>query len=209
MALAIIAWSIASCVVAELLGYWLHRLLHSGLIGFLSRNHMKHHMVFYGPQDKQRTPQYLDATDGSLSLGNIGTEWLLPAALVIGASLAGFRYFHVRLQYQLLFLGITLAWSFLMFSYLHDAMHIEGIWLEKNRWLRSWFVAARRLHDIHHHEVNSSGIMDKNFGIGFFWFDRVFGTMSPSAHNFNSAGYDVARVRFKSVLEENKTVEQL
>ena len=54
-----------------------------------------------------------------------------------------------------------------MFSYLHDVMHVEGYWMEKNRWLRRWFTSARNLHDIHHHVVNRDGLMDKNFGICF------------------------------------------
>src|SRR5258708_31442406 len=80
---AVIAtWVSGSCVSTELLGYWLHRLLHSGAIGFLSRNHMKHHLVLYGPLPAQRSNEYRDATDHSFSLGNVGLEWLIPAALL-------------------------------------------------------------------------------------------------------------------------------
>ena len=43
--LAVASWLTGSCISAELLGYWLHRLLHGGIFGFLSRNHMRHHMV--------------------------------------------------------------------------------------------------------------------------------------------------------------------
>lgn len=39
--LVIASWLAGSCILAELLGYWLHRVLHSGMIGFLSRNHMR------------------------------------------------------------------------------------------------------------------------------------------------------------------------
>jgi hypothetical protein len=69
---SIVVWIASSCFSAELLGYGLHRLLHSGLIGFLSREHMKHHMVLYGPLQPQRFEKYRDATSGDLSLGNIG-----------------------------------------------------------------------------------------------------------------------------------------
>jgi len=199
--LAIGAWSIGAVLTAELLGYWLHRLLHTGLIAFLSRNHMNHHMVQYGPLQKQRTPQYHDATEGRIALGNIGLEWLIPGALLIAAVLFIFHFLHVRVAYQLLFIGETLVWSFLMISYLHDIMHVESIWLEKNRWLAPWFVRARRLHDIHHFGVNDRGLMDRNFGIGFYFFDRLFGTFSRQAEKFNRAGYDVAQSRFKSILQ--------
>src|SRR5215472_11952163 len=178
MALAVTAWSIGSGITAEFLGYRLHRLLHSGWIGSFSRSHMEHHMVQYAPVRKQRTPQYRDATGGRLALGNIGLEWLAPAALVITIAIVTFRYFRVRLLYQLISFGITLGWSFLMFSYLHDIMHIEGCWLERNRMLKFWFLSARRLHEIHHRVLNDHGLMDNNFGIGFFAFDRLFGTLS-------------------------------
>ena len=37
---------ICSCLVAEFIGYWLHRLLHSDKLAWLSRNHMAHHLCF-------------------------------------------------------------------------------------------------------------------------------------------------------------------
>jgi hypothetical protein len=64
-----------------LLGYLLHRLLHSGRIGFLSRSHMKHHLALYGPLQPQRPgTAYHDATTGDVAIGNVGLEWLLPGA---------------------------------------------------------------------------------------------------------------------------------
>ena len=195
--LSIAALTIGSCVTAELLGYWLHRLLHSGAIRFLSRGHMRHHLVFYGPLQKQRSESYLDATDGSLALSNIGLEWLIPAGLLIVIVMAAFHFLRVRLLYQVLSLGITLAWSFLMFSYLHDEMHVDGFWLAKNKWLKAWFLSARRLHDIHHRALNDRGLMDKNFGIGFFAFDRLFGTLTLHQSPFNHRGYAVALEKFK------------
>ena len=75
-AIAALAWLMTSIFVSELLGYLLHRLLHSGKIGFLSRSHMKHHLVFYGPLQPQRPGTvYRDATtDDAVALGNIGME---------------------------------------------------------------------------------------------------------------------------------------
>jgi sterol desaturase/sphingolipid hydroxylase (fatty acid hydroxylase superfamily) len=200
IALNIAAWILGSGFTTELLGYALHRLLHSGVIGFLSRNHMKHHLLLYGPVQEQRSQHYHDATAESASLGNIGIEWLIPAAMLIACALALFHVFHVRLLYQLIFLATSLTWSFLMFSYLHDVMHVEGFWLEKNRWLKKWFTAARKLHDIHHEVINHEGLMDKNFGIGFFVFDRLFGTLAAQESAFNPEGYQAAQERFKSIL---------
>src|SRR5436309_709608 len=134
--LMVAAWICGSSLTAELLGYGLHRLLHSGALQFLSRSHMKHHLVLYGPMHKQRSKKYRDATTGSVSLGNIGVEWLIPAGVLIVLALAVFRLLHVRMLYQSVFLMTVLSWSFLMFSYLHDVMHIEGFWMEQHRWLR-------------------------------------------------------------------------
>lgn len=197
--LSTVEWTVGSCVTAELLGYWLHRLLHSGAIRFLSRNHMKHHLVFYGPLQRQRSETYRDATDDSVALGNIGLEWLIPAGLLIAIAIGVFHFLHVPWPYQVLSLGITLTWSFVMFSYLHDVMHVEGFWLTKNKWLKRWFLSARTLHDIHHRVMNDRGLMDKNFGIGFFWFDRLFRTLTVQQPPFNHRGYAVARQKFEYV----------
>lgn len=197
----LLAWIIGSVLSAELLGYGLHRLLHSGIIRALSRNHMKHHLVLYGPLQEQRSAAYHDATEGeNIALGNIGAEWLGPAALLIVVALAMFWLFHVRWFYQLIYFATTLGWSFLMFSWLHDVMHVEGFWLERNPVLNQWFASARRRHDIHHKVLNDDGLMDKNFGIGLFFFDRLFGTFTNEDSDFNHSGYRAACERFRSVL---------
>jgi len=192
----ITGWVVAACLSAEMLGYLLHRLLHSGRIRFLSRSHMKHHMVLYGPLQQQRSAKYHDATDDEVSLGNIGLEWLIPAALLLLVVAGVFHLLQVRVLYQVIFLGTTLMWSFLLFSYLHDQMHVEGIWLTKVPGLKQWFLRARRLHDIHHWTLNDYGVMDKNFGIGFFLFDRLFGTLTAEPRPFNRDGYEAALKRF-------------
>ncbi len=87
-----------------------------------------------------------------------------------------------------------------MFSYLHDVMHIEGFWLERIPRLNRWFARARYRHDIHHRALNDQGLMDKNFGIGFFLFDRLFGTHCAVAPAFNGTGYCAAQERFKQIL---------
>jgi sterol desaturase/sphingolipid hydroxylase (fatty acid hydroxylase superfamily) len=194
------AWATGSCISTELLGYWLHRLLHSGAIGFLSRNHMKHHMLMYGPLQQQRSKKYRDATEGKVSLGNIGHEWLIPAVLLIACLMGVFHLFKVRMLYQLVYFATTLGWSFFMFSYLHDVQHIEGFWMERNWLLKRWFAAARHRHQVHHQVINNDGLMNKNFGIGFFIFDRVFGTLSEGGTAFNRDGYQAAQKRFQSVL---------
>ena len=74
-AIAIAAWALSAILVSELFGYPLHRLLHSGFIHFLSKNHMQHHLLLYGPLQKQRPrEEHLDATTGQVALGNIAAH---------------------------------------------------------------------------------------------------------------------------------------
>jgi len=198
----VLAWLAASIFVSELLGYFLHRLLHSGKIGFLSRGHMRHHLVLYGPLQSQRPEtEYRDATVDSVSIGNVGLEWLIPGAILLAASIALLSYLQVSIFHQLVFVGGSLGWSFFMFSYLHDRMHVAGFWMGQNRWLKRWFIAARDAHDIHHWALNDKGFMDKNFGIGFFLFDRLFGTLSNHRPVFNPFGYAKALRQFGDLLE--------
>ena len=201
-ALAVLFWFAASILASELLGYLLHRLLHSGKIGFLSRSHMRHHLVLYGPLQSQRPgTSYRDATTDAVALGNIGLEWLVPGALLLAVSLTALHFLHVSAIHQAIFVAGSLAWSFLMFSYLHDRMHIDDFWMERAPCLKRWFVSAREAHDIHHWALNDDGLMDKNFGIAFFFFDRIFGTWTARWPSFNRHGYENARRRFSDVLE--------
>jgi sterol desaturase/sphingolipid hydroxylase (fatty acid hydroxylase superfamily) len=189
---------LSSCVLAEFLGYWLHRLLHSSRMRILSSSHMQHHLLLYGPKQNQRPSEhYKDATVGRVALGNIGLEWLVPSTLVLGASLGMFWLLGVRAIYQAIYVVVVLGWSFVTFNYLHDRMHIKGFWMERNRWTRSWFLTARTLHDVHHRTLNDAGIMDKNFGIGFFFFDRLFGTLALQQAPFNHTGYETAQRLYK------------
>ncbi len=61
---------ICSCLVAELAGYWLHSLLHSDKLPFLSRSHIVHHLLLYGPMQPMRAEHYKDATRARFSLGS-------------------------------------------------------------------------------------------------------------------------------------------
>jgi sterol desaturase/sphingolipid hydroxylase (fatty acid hydroxylase superfamily) len=207
-ALALLAWLAASIFVSELLGYFLHRFLHSGKINFLSRSHMKHHLVLYGPLQSQRpSAGYRDATTDNVAIGNIGLEWLIPGGLLLGTSVAVLSALNVSVFHQAVFVSGCLAWSFLMFSYVHDRMHIAGFWMERNIWFRKWFMAARTVHDVHHRALNDEGFMDKNFGIAFFFFDRLFGTLANEPQPFNERGYVAAMSRFGDMLEISPQVQ--
>lgn len=199
LALRIAVWTVFSVVIAELVGYVLHRFLHSEKVRWLSRSHMEHHLEHYGPLKPMRpSPRYIDATTGRWAIGNVGLEWIAPSALLLILFVVIFTAARISWPYQLTFIVITLGWSSLMFSYLHDRMHMRGFWMERNWLLQRWFIAARRLHDIHHLTLNDAGRMDRNFGIGFYFLDRLFGTISSKQEGFNWRGVEAARNRYEA-----------
>jgi sterol desaturase/sphingolipid hydroxylase (fatty acid hydroxylase superfamily) len=185
-----------SCFVAELSGYWLHRLMHSDRFPVLSRGHLIHHFLVYGPNQALRTEKYKDATHHRVSLGNIGLEWLVPSAVILSFSLVVMIRLHVPRVYQIIALCMLVVWPFFMFSYLHDRMHLRNFWMTRAPLLKLWFVRARRLHDIHHRSLNDQGRLNRNFGIGFFFFDRFFRTISKRHRPFNCNGYRMAQLRY-------------
>lgn len=199
-ALWIAAAVIAAWVYTELVGYWLHRLLHSEKIPYLSRNHMIHHLVLYAPDKPQRPCEtYLVSTHGRAAILGIGMEWMGPVGLIMVATVAGLTALGVPAGYQVLFLASSSLWGWFMFGYVHDRMHLKGFWLAEHRWLSPWFKAARRLHDIHHITLTDDGREATNFGICFFFFDRVFGTFQSAHRRFNRAGYEAAKRRYSFI----------
>jgi len=183
---------VASVLVAELAGYGLHRVMHSGRIPALSRAHLIHHLLLYGPRQPMRTAEYRDATAGRAAIGNVGMEWLVPSALILGFCWCAMWILGVAIPFRCLAFLTLVAWPAFMFSYLHDRMHIQGFWMERTPLLGSWFRNARRLHDIHHHSIDQSGRMDKNYGIGFYFFDRLFRTFTKRHCPFNWHSYRAA-----------------
>jgi sterol desaturase/sphingolipid hydroxylase (fatty acid hydroxylase superfamily) len=192
----IVATLFDSIVVAEFAGYWLHRLLHSDRLPALSRGHLIHHFLIYGPRQPMRAEDYRDATADRFSLGNVGIEWLVPSAIILLFCWGVMVLLGVPRIYQAIALSTLLGWPLLMFSYLHDRMHVDNFWMSRVPFLKTWFLKARRLHDIHHRSVNDKGYLDTNFGIGFYFFDRFFRTMVKSHRPFNWAGYKTAINRY-------------
>jgi len=192
----VIASVLSSCLVAEFTGYWLHRLLHCDKVQFLSRGHLIHHFLVYGPQQSMRSTGYKEATEGRFSIGNLGLEWLAPSAVVLSFCWGIMVLFAVPRAYQIVSLCTLLIWPIFMFNYLHDRMHLKTFWMSRVPLIRMWYINARKLHDIHHLQLNNEGRMDANFGIGFFFFDRLFRTIAKRHRTFNWAGYRVAKKRY-------------
>jgi len=193
---------LTSVLIAELAGYWLHRLLHSDKVRFLSRGHLIHHFLIYGPRQPMRSKLgYRDATDNRFSVGNIGLEWLVPSAVILAICWTAMILLRVPRVCQAIAVFSLLGWPIFMFSYLHDRMHEENFWMTRVPILKIWFLKARRLHDIHHRSLDADGRMDTNFGIGFYFFDRFFGTIAKRHRPFNWSGYEIAKQRY--LLEES------
>ena len=65
--------AVAGIVFCELVGYWLHVLLHSDRIRWLSRNHMIHHLKVYGPKKGLRSAgSYRSSTEGRVAIHGTG-----------------------------------------------------------------------------------------------------------------------------------------
>ena len=191
----------AGALFTEFVGYFLHILLHSEKVAWLSRSHMIHHLKVYGPRRSLRQPgPYKDSTDGRAAVGGIGLEWILPIALVLASALAVFRAAGVPALHQAVFTVVAAAWGKFVFGTMHDSMHIEGYWMTTVPVLSAWYKAVRRLHDIHHLEFSDEGRMTYNFGICFFLFDRLLGSRLAKARPFNENGYQAALKRYAAVI---------
>src|SRR5258708_14546679 len=112
---------------------------------------------------------------------------------------------RVPLLFQCIALATLIVWPIITFSYLHGRMHLSDFWMAENPFSRGWFLADRRLHDIHHHALNDDGRMVSNFGIGLFLFDRLFRTISMRHRQFNRRGFAAARRRYGLLANDSHT----
>lgn len=191
---------VGGVVFSELVGYIVHRLIHSGKIEFLSKNHMEHHLREYGPKMPMRTENY--HRPNVVSFGSLGLEWWIPLAIVCTGSFVGMLLAGLSFKFVAVFMGIAIAWGVLMFSYMHDALHLNKFWMLEDRALFKWFKKVRKLHDIHHLKINNSGRMDVNFGICFFWMDKLFGTYEAKMNGFNESGYNKTKQLYAHIYQD-------
>jgi sterol desaturase/sphingolipid hydroxylase (fatty acid hydroxylase superfamily) len=175
-------------LLAEFIGYALHRALHSNRFPLLSRPHMIHHLEIYGPDQAMRSPEYRDSTEGRLALGNIGMEWVAPVVAILAVAWIALYRLGIHWCYRVLSISTLLAWAIVMLSYLHDRMHLQNFWMERAPIVKIWFRRARRMHDIHHRALDDHGRMHRNFGIGFFLFDWLLGTLAKRHGPLNWKG---------------------
>ncbi len=193
-------WVAAACVYAEFVGYWVHILLHGHRIRFLSRAHMIHHLVVYSPDRSLRpSSEYLGSTQGRAHVVGIGLEWLAPLGLILAATAAALRAAGAAPGHEAAFLATALAWGYGMFGVMHDRMHVRGSRWENLPGIGAWFRRVRRLHDIHHLRLTDDGTMAYNYGICFFVFDRLFGSLRQDHARFNPVGFAAAKRRYAFV----------
>ncbi len=191
-----------SIVYTEFIGYWLHILLHSERVPSLSRAHMLHHLRDYGPKKPMHREKYISSADGRTNFLGIGMEWFVPSMVIIVFTLTLLNILGVPLVYQFTFTATGILWGYFMFGYMHDAMHLRDFWMLKVPFLKKWFLSVRKLHDFHHLQISDDGRMLKNYGICFFWFDRIFGSYSPKPAMFNHAGHEQALIRYEQILND-------
>lgn len=191
---------ILGVLFAEVAGYWIHVLLHSQKIEFLSRSHMIHHLKAYGPQMPQRPGgSYIGSTDGRAEVLGFGMEWILPIVCILAITWAlgwalGFPVATIGA-----FSGAALFWGYFLFGYMHTSMHLKGFWMERAPVIRHWYLQIRKLHDIHHLHVSDGGKMDVNYGICFFGFDRIFGSFQSRFQAFNKRGLVLALEKYRFI----------
>ena len=147
----------------ELVGYVIHRLLHTEYLPWLKKSHMTHHLELY-PIERLRSKVY-EAPVHARYLG-IGIEWLIPITVVLIPLMALFITYELSGYFIISFLVASIAWALVFLNWMHDLFHLKNPRLRKYK----WFKKIRICHDLHHID------MSRNFGISFFWLDKIFKT---------------------------------
>lgn len=189
-------------VYAEFVGYWVHRLIHSGKIEWLAKVHMEHHLREYGPRMPMRTEGY--KSPNTIKIANIGLEWLIPIALVTTVTVTASLLLGFSLLTTAIFMASGIGWGIFLFNYMHDLLHLKNTWV-LNTSLRKWFIGVRRLHDIHHIQLTDEGRMDVNFGICFFGMDKLFGTHQKTTYGFNYKGLEAAKKTYSHIYDASSS----
>lgn len=162
------------------MGYVVHRWLHSTKVLWMRDRHMEHHLVHYPPKANQHTEFYSSSYKKNW-YDRVGLEWIIPISTItipFGIILA---LFGIPWNYLLAAVAIALIYTWFMFDYLHVHLHLKNSWLLKNYVTKGWFRETRRLHSIHHND------MTVNFGIGFFWYDKLYETFTRKLKRISSS----------------------
>jgi hypothetical protein len=166
MIVAAVLVSILTFFVLTFLGYVSHWSFHQRWSKRFYSAHMSHHKILYPPSDFY-SDKYRDA-------GKDNTTFLFAlmfAPLVLTA--IAITVFHII---PLLF-GIIILTEMFLFGVFNNVFH-DSFHIRKTFWHRfKFFHKLIGLHIEHHNN------MRRNFGILFFWPDKVFKTFKQ--HNIN------------------------
>jgi sterol desaturase/sphingolipid hydroxylase (fatty acid hydroxylase superfamily) len=150
---------IVSLIVMTLLGHLVHMAVHSPKTGIFYKAHADHHFRQYPPNDLVST-KYRNAGANSTTIYFL----FIFSPLII--SVLFLTIFGVIST----FLGIGLLIDMAIVSYFNSAIH-DALHIEQSFWHRFWFFKrVQYLHNIHHFDTS------KNFGIFYFFWDKLFGT---------------------------------
>ena len=190
---------LVSLIISEIYGYWLHVLLHSYIFPSLSKAHMNHHILSYPPGGKMRHPEYIqDRIPEDKTVFGIGLEWIIPSLILLSATFCVEWLIGLSLGQIILSISTMITYTIFLFLFMHESLHLKDHFLLKVRPLKSWYIKVRKLHDIHHHYVDDNGLMNKNYGIAFFFFDKIFRTYMPNLRGkFNKDGIIKAEERLR------------
>lgn len=144
-----------SYLYVDLMGYLIHKLVHSNLIPSMKQAHKTHHTLYTHKDFLDTT--YRDAEGDNLLF------YYMPFALL-------------SILFAYLFMNIVSFFVFLvilsLFGFGNDIIHTQ-IHLTNTRLIKyNWFRKLRFLH-IQHHKHH-----DTNYGILSLLFDKVFGTFN-------------------------------
>lgn len=141
------------------LGWLVHWGIHQRWSGFAHRSHMTHHLKLYPPSNLL-SETYRDA-------GKDNTTYIFTPIIAVGFLAYEAILYHWGASFWLL-AGLTVEGLLigLLHDWMHTWFHLSGTRLLKYQWFRD----LRELHFYHHRRMN------RNFGIYFFGWDRVFRT---------------------------------
>lgn len=184
--------------VAEVGGYWIHKLIHvepewfekgrfRKLFRFMSRSHMGHHGLAYGVRMVQRpSKKYFffrntgDQESKKTRWGFLMPEFTVPALFSLSLYfffllLVGFTLFSALFS-----LSVTVLWVAICFLYVHDTFHKTSHWLGRFKLTKKWYHKMRELHDFHHMMLEAKAKLPYNLGIATPVGDILFGSYLPS-----------------------------
>ena|SRR5258708_5820087 len=153
-----LVWFCLGLPLVEFVGWlWHWSIEHYGLLGeALRKQHYVHHEVDYPAEDLRPQQDYQSAHDWS---------WYLLSAITLSVLVALSLTGLLPWRYMIALSAGAVLYARCVVSIMHDLYHLPNCRLSRF----AWFRELVRLHDIHHYARG-------NYGIVFFWFDRLFGT---------------------------------